>query len=143
MTDRPVGKTKDQGWEIGVRRTFPISPATAWEIMVVDPGLAWWFGEDPNLTLEKGATFHTTDRTDGKIVGYNEGSLLRARWQPKDWPEPSTLQLRIIPAGEKATIAIHHERLADAAHREAMRRHWTEILERVPSLISAKGLAKV
>lgn len=30
----PVGKTKTQGWEFGIRRTFPITPEQAWELLM-------------------------------------------------------------------------------------------------------------
>jgi hypothetical protein len=51
------------------------------------------------------------------------------RWQPKDWTMPSTLQLRVLPAKTGTTISIHHEWLQDAEQREAMRVHWTNILD--------------
>ncbi len=35
----PTGKTKSQGWEIGVRRTLPIQIDMAWELLMTSPGL--------------------------------------------------------------------------------------------------------
>lgn len=139
MNRQPVGKTKDQGWEIGVRRTFPVTAEHVWELMVTQPGISFWLGDDPDLKFEKGATLHTTDGTAGQIVGFKEGSLLRLRWQPRQWIEPSTLQLRIIPAGEKTTISIHHERLADEACRQQMKRHWGVALDQIQKIIMAEG----
>jgi uncharacterized protein YndB with AHSA1/START domain len=133
----PVGKTKDQGWEIGVRRTFPISADRAWELLMTQPGLSLWLGDDPDLKLEKDATFQTADRTTGHIVSLHEGSLLRMRWQPRDWAEPSTLQLRVIPAGNKATISFHHDRLVDATQRAQMQKHWSAVLGGLSELIES------
>lgn len=136
MSNQPVGKTKDQGWEIGVRRTFPVNAERAWEILVTPPGLDAWFGNDPDLKLERNASFATRDGTTGHIVSVQEGALLRLRWQPHGWHESSTLQLRIIPAGEKATISIHHERLSSAEQREEMQRRWSQVLDTINDIIS-------
>lgn len=136
MSNQPVGKTKDQGWEIGVRRTFPVNAERAWEILVTPPGLDTWFGNDPDLKLEKEASFVTGDGTIGRIVSLQEGTLLRLRWQPRGWDEISTLQLRIIPAGEKATISIHHERLSSAEQRKQMQQHWSQVLDTINDIIS-------
>ena len=135
MDMQPVGKTKDQGWEIGVRRTFLIPADQAWELIMTQPGLSIWFDDDPDLAFEKGAVFETIDGTVGHIVGFKEGSLLRMRWQPRDWDEASTLQIRVIPTGEKATISIHHERLADAEQRQKMKQHWDAVLDKIQSLL--------
>ena len=35
----PAGKTKSQGWEIGVRRTLPVSTVEAWDMMMTALGL--------------------------------------------------------------------------------------------------------
>lgn len=135
MDDHLVGKTKDQGWEVGVRRTFSITADQAWVLVMTQPGMAIWFGRDPDLKFEKGASFQTSDGASGKIVGFKEGSLLRLRWQPQDEGIASTLQLRIIPAGNKATISIHHERLADGAQRIVMKQHWDAVLDQLQALI--------
>lgn len=55
---------------------------------------------------------------------------LRLTWQPSDWPNPSTLQIRVIPKGkEKTTFGFHHEKLSDAFVREQIRSHWKKVLE--------------
>jgi hypothetical protein len=35
----PVGKTKSQGWEIGVSRTLPVRPGQAWALVLTALGL--------------------------------------------------------------------------------------------------------
>lgn len=139
MDSQSIGKTKGQGWEIGARRTFPISADQAWELMVTQPGMSIWFGDDPDFKIEKGASFQTSDGTTGHIVSFKEGSLLRMRWQPQGFDAPSTLQLRIIPAGAKATISIHHERLADGTQRQTMKQHWDVVLNDIQALINKES----
>lgn len=131
----PTGKTKDQGWEIGVRRTFGVDAERAWEVLMTQPGLSLWFGDDADFKPEKGAAFHTNAGVIGHVVSIQEGAMLRLRWQPQGWSEPSTLQLRVIPAGGKVTISIHHERLTDAAQREEMHKHWSHVLDELRGLV--------
>lgn len=134
--DTPVGKTKGQGWEIGVRRTFPITPQRAWELLMTPPGLAYWLGHSVELPFKKGATFETDEGTVGEVRSYSEGSLLRMRWQPPQWDFVSTLQLRVMPAKTGATISFHHEKLENGEQRQQMQRHWSEVLDRLGDLIA-------
>src|SRR5690242_2146463 len=122
LKHRQTGDTKTQGWEIGVRRTFPISTERAWDLLMTPPGLDVWLGKgvDPD-TLKKGETFRTADDTTGEIRSYTEGSLIRMRWQPRELDFASTLQIRVMPAKKGATISIHHEKLENGDQREAMR----------------------
>ncbi len=131
----PVGKTKDQGWEIGVRRTFAADAARVWETLMTQPGLGLWFGDDADFTPKKGVEFHTDTGVVGHVVSVQEDALLRLRWQPQGWVEPSTLQLRVIPTSDKATVSIHHERLVDAVRREEMQKHWSQVLDELRRLI--------
>ncbi len=45
MTERPVGLTRDAGWQIGVSRTLPIDLETAWKLLTSRMGLGLWLGE--------------------------------------------------------------------------------------------------
>jgi len=125
---KPVGQTTSQGWEVGVRRTLPVSEQQAWQMMLDVLGLAAVTSSE-HEPFARGATVETDDGTRIEVRSYTPGSLLRIRWQPKDWTTPSTLQLRVLPAKTRATISIHHEWLQDAEQREAMRVHWTNILD--------------
>jgi uncharacterized protein YndB with AHSA1/START domain len=131
----PVGKTKTQGWEIGVRRTFPISTDKAWELLMTQPGLGIWLGEGVGPTFKKGDTYETTDGTSGQIRSYSQGSLIRLTWQPRGKESPSTLQIRVLPAKTGATISVHHEKLQNSAERKAMREHWSAVLDRLEKLM--------
>ena len=131
----PVGKTKSQGWEIGVRRTFPIDAVQAWVLLMTQPGLGLWLGQGIESTFKKGVTYTTKEGTQGEIRSYTEGSLIRMTWQPHDWDFASTLQIRVLPAKTGTTISIHHERLQNGDQREAMRLHWSAVLDKLEGLM--------
>jgi hypothetical protein len=121
----PVGMTKSQGWEIGVRRTLPISTDHAWNLLTTQPGLGVWLGNGiPENGFRKGATFTTDEGTQVEIRSYTEGSLIRMRWKPMMWDFESVLQIRVLPAKTGTTYGFHHEHLQDGDQREQMRQHW-------------------
>ena len=132
--NKPVGLTRDQGWEIGVRRTLPISTDHAWNLLTTQPGLGYWLGTGVEAAFKKGMTYATAEGTRGDVRGYSEGRLIRLRWQPPDWDFESTLQIRVTPAKSGATISFHHERLANGDQRELMRRHWSDALDKLGAL---------
>jgi uncharacterized protein YndB with AHSA1/START domain len=136
MTEKaPVGKTKGQGWEIGVRRTFPVGTDKAWEMLMTQPGLGYWLGHGVEPTFKKGDTYETKEKTTGDIRSYSEGNMIRLTWQPSKWDFASTLQIRVLPAKKGATISIHHEKLENGDQREQMRTHWSEVLDKLENLL--------
>lgn len=130
----PVGKTKDVGYEIGVRRTFDLTPDRAWELITSPDGLAAWLGEGAALIPEKGADYQTTDGARGQVTVFKPGSHLRLTWQPGGWPRPSTIQVRVIAGPRKATISFHQEHLPGPHERIAMRDRWDAALGRLAEL---------
>lgn len=131
----PTGKTKSQGWEIGVRRTLPISDERLWALLMTQPGLGYWLGHGVEPEFKKGMTFKTQEGTTGEIRSYSEGSLIRMRWQPHDAALASTLQIRVNPAKKGAALSFHHEKLLDADQREAMRAHWSGVIDKLEHLV--------
>jgi hypothetical protein len=131
----PVGKTKSQGWEIGVRRTFPIGTDKAWELLMAQPGLGYWLGHGVEPPFKKGDTYQTKEKTIGDIRSYSEGSLIRLTWQPTKWDFASTLQIRVAPAKKGSTISFHHDKLENGDHRQAMRAHWSDVLDKLENLL--------
>lgn len=105
-----TGQTADGTWEIGVRRTAPLEPHAAWQ---------WLRG------------LLDADAAVGNIRSETPGEVVRASYQPAGWTTSSILQLRVIPAASGTTLAVHHERLPDGGAREAMRQHWTNVLDRL------------
>ena len=63
------------------------------------------------------------------------GRRVRLTWKPQDWPEPSTLQITVIPTGDNAIIAFHQEKLTCAEDRKRMRARWQAALDRLQPLL--------
>lgn len=40
-----IGQTKTVGFQVGIRRTFPISQEKAWELVTSEDGLKLWLGK--------------------------------------------------------------------------------------------------
>jgi len=134
----PVGKTKGQGWEIGVRKTFPVGARELWEALTTQPGLGYWLGTCVDTDFHKGDTYKTTEGTTGDIRSFEVGSLIRMTWQPPDSEAKSTLQIRVLAAKKGSTLSIHHEKLHDADQREAMRLHWSAVMAQFEALLGSK-----
>ena len=131
----PVGKTKGQGWEIGVRKTFAIGTGRMWEALTTQPGLSYWLGTGVNADFEKGDTYKTTEGTTGDIRSFEAGRLIRMTWQPRDADLSSTLQIRVLPAKKGSTLNIHHEKLLSDEQREVMRKHWSSVIDKFEALL--------
>ena len=57
------------------------------------------------------------------------GQRIRMTWQPDGWSKPATLQLTLVPKARGVSFRVHMEKLPDAKAREAMREHWSRVLE--------------
>lgn len=137
QSERPVGLTKDTGWQIGVRRTLPIALADAWKLITSPGGVALWLGGDGDLTLDENTTYKLNDGTAGEMRVFKPGSHLRLTHHPPGWPRPSTIQVRTIASGEKTTIAFHQEHLPGPDEREARRAHFQAALDQLAEMTSA------
>lgn len=111
-----VGLTKDAGWQVGVRRTFPVSPDRAWDVLVEGEGRALW---------SEGA---------GDLRAQSD-SHLRVTWTHLLLDRPSRLQLRVEEAATGATVAVHQEMLSSELERSAMKEHWSAVLDRLGALL--------
>jgi uncharacterized protein YndB with AHSA1/START domain len=139
----PVGLTKDVGWEVGVSRTVGRSPAEAWEALTSAPALAVWLGDLDDagtLPAAKGDAYRTTDGVTGELRSFRPGERLRVTYQPpgRTGARPTTLQVVVSPgrgAGPSAVVRFHQEHLADAGERQAMRAHWSAVLDRLDDLL--------
>jgi uncharacterized protein YndB with AHSA1/START domain len=139
MTDEyVVGKTKDVGFQVGVRRTFPISLEQAWKYLTSREGISIWLGAAENFHLIKGATYQAKDGASGEVRVVNRLENIRVTWQPVQWSQPSTIQMRLIPMGrDKTVVSFHQEKLPDAAAREQMLVRWAGILDELEKVWNA------
>ena len=125
MTDT-TGKTKDAGWEVGVRQTVAASSEVVWAFLLGE-GLPLWLGET-TLPHTKGETYHTADGVAGEVRAFTDNAKVRLTWHPDDWPHDTTLQVSVKTAVGGTTISIHHERLADREERRMMLGHWKNVV---------------
>jgi uncharacterized protein YndB with AHSA1/START domain len=120
------GKTKDAGWEVGVRHTVAAPLERVWAFLL-GAGLPLWLG-NTTLVLEKDADFATDDDIRGTVISYTAGVRLRLTWQPGEWDHDSTLQLTVKAVPTGTTIGFHHERLSGREERKIMLGHWKEVV---------------
>lgn len=131
-----IGQTKTVGFQVGVRRMFPISQEEAWNLVTSQDGLNVWLGESMFIILEPGQNY-ITKLGSGEIRVVKPLQQLRLTWQKVGWEKASTVQVRIIPSSSnKTTISFHQEKLSDQNVREEMKKYWekvlTELKERIP-----------
>ncbi|MFF2090568.1 SRPBCC domain-containing protein [Paenibacillus sp. NPDC058174] len=121
--------TAAAGFQVGIRRTLPVSREQAWAFITSTEGLSLWIGQLPKLELTVGETFKSDEGVTGQLKVVKPLHQLRLTWQPKDWDRPSTLQIRLLSdKPDKTTISFHQEQLDHAARREQMKQHWENVL---------------
>ena len=134
-TTRPVGQTQDVGFNVGARRSFPLTPNQAWDWLTSPDGVKIWLGDvKGELPREPKATYETRDGAKGEIRVFEPGSHLRLTWQPKGWRRASLIQVRVRPAAQGATLAFHQEHLAGPRARADMKKRWQAVLEQVEAV---------
>jgi len=136
--ENQIGKTKDVGFQFGIRKTIPVSNEKVWDFLFSENGLEIWLG---NLIeeLELKKEFETTNGITGLVRVFKPNSHIRLNWKPKAWKNISTVQIRIIGNENKATIAIHQEKLLNSEQRNEMKEYWAEILEKLTNEIKPAG----
>ncbi|MDM5249507.1 MULTISPECIES: SRPBCC domain-containing protein [unclassified Lysinibacillus] len=131
-----IGQTKTAGFQVGVRRTFPISQEKAWNLITSQDGLNLWLGESTGIILEQGQIYITKSGS-GEIRVVKPLQQLRLTWQKVGWEMASTVQVRIISsANNKTTISFHQEKLSDQNVREEMKIYWEKVLEEIKERIA-------
>jgi len=136
-----VGQTAGAGFEIGAQKTLPLGRERAWELLTSPRGLSVWLGDVPSsLEIAVGRSFTTGEGVTGTFRVVNPPQHLRLTWQPADWPEPSTVQVRAVASGPgKTSLRFHQEQLADERAREQMRRRWRDALAELEALAAGEG----
>ena len=128
--EREIGKTKDAGFQFGIRKTYPLSSDDMWNFLFSEKGLKIWLGKlDRELELKK--EFKTKKGVSGYVRVFKRNSHIRINWQKKNWTNSSTVQLRVIGNIEKTTISFHQEKLIDSKQREEMKIYWNKIMNKI------------
>ena len=138
-TERPTELTRDAGWQIGASRTFPVDRETAWAFLTAPAGLALWLGEGVAAPLARGERYTTADGTTGEVRSVRPLDRVRLTWQPPGRPEPATVQLALTPAATGTTVRFHTDRLSGPEEREALRRRWAGVLDRLGDALPGAG----
>ena len=135
--ERPVGLTKSVGYEIGARRTLPLSLEEAWQWVISPQGVARWLAEVEALDFNKGAAYIAADGSSGEVRVFKPLSHLRITYHPPGWERPSTIQVRVIPSGDRTVVAFHEEHLASGEVREQRRAHYLAVLDHLEASLTA------
>ncbi|MDI3341228.1 MAG: SRPBCC domain-containing protein [Sphaerobacter sp.] len=133
---RVVGQTAQSGFQVGVRRTLPFAAEAVWAVLCSPAGMTVWLGGP--VALEPGTRYTLADGTFGEVRVYRPGSHIRLTWQPPGWAQPSTLQVRVLPARTGTTLSFHQERMRGPAERAAMKAHWVQVIARLAELLRAQ-----
>lgn len=128
--ENQLGKTKDVGFQFGIRKTFSVSSEKVWDFLFSENGLKIWLGNLKN-ELEIKKEYETKNGITGLVRVFKANSHIRLNWKPKNWENMSTIQIRVIGNQEKTTVAIHHEKLLNAEQRAEMKEHWNEIMNKI------------
>ncbi|WP_409177747.1 SRPBCC family protein [Brevibacillus fortis] len=132
-----VGQTAATGFQVGVRRTMPITPEQAWAFLTSSEGVKLWLGHVSNLTFSEGETFTSSDGISGQFRVVKPFRQFRLKWSMKDWEKPSTLQIRLLSdKPDRTTISFHQENLDHMNTREQMKLHWEEVLNEIRQNVS-------
>ena len=124
-----IGLPRDPGWQVGVRKTLAIAPEDAWEFLLSEKIVRIWLGAKFENTLQAGSVFFLDDGTQINITVFNPGSYLSLLYQPRDYPQPTFLQVCLIPSGENTTFAFHQEFLPDREARQERKFHFQQVLD--------------
>ncbi|GAA0133746.1 hypothetical protein YSY43_05860 [Paenibacillus sp. YSY-4.3] len=124
-----VGQTASAGFQVGVRRTLPISQEQSWAFLTSSEGLKLWLGTIPTFNMKEGETFKSDEGITGQFRVVKPLKQIRLKWGKIGWDKPSTLQIRLISdRPDRTTISFHQENLDHANTREQMKLYWEEVL---------------
>ena len=134
MPDSPIGKTRDAGWQLGVRRTYPLDLWPAWECLLAPTGRAVWLGTDAPLDWSLKVPQILPHGLEIEFRVLKPGSHLRLQYFTASLARPSRLQIRVLPAKTGTTVAIHQEMLSTATERAQGLDHWKGVLHALDPL---------
>lgn len=132
---RPVGLTKDAGWQVGVSRTVPADLETVWTHLVSPEGLAAWLGAGAAPDPEVGAPYTTADGTTGEMRSWRRHDRLRATRLAPRHDHETTIQVTVSTTPTGTRIGLHQERMASEGERSRMRDHWKHVADRLASAL--------
>ncbi len=130
--------TKDAGYQLGIRLTYSASAEKVWEYLFSNEGLQMWLGELESGKFAPDETFQTKDGVVGTVILF-QPFRMQMTWEKKKWPNVSTLQIKLNPAGDKTIISFHHERLLDNRQRLIMKEYWEGVVDKIATRFAKCG----
>ncbi|UOO38443.1 SRPBCC domain-containing protein [Oscillospiraceae bacterium CM] len=135
-----TGKTKAAGYEIGLRKTFPVDSVAVWALLMSADAVALWLGRASDLTIEEGKTYRLENGATGEFRVVRPGSHVRLAYKTADAEAASTIQLRVIAKENgKATVSFHQEKLDSAEARAHAAEHWSRVMKQLENLLAAQA----
>ena len=134
--DRNIGETKDVGFQVGARKTFNISLENAWDFIISLDALSIWLGKNSIEQIKEGMNYSLDNGIFGKIRVFSPLSHIRLTWQHPEWKRSSTIQVRVIPKGDKTVIAFHQEHLPGLEEREIRKKFFKNVLQEFDSIFT-------
>jgi hypothetical protein len=131
-----VGLTQDSGWQVGVRKTLPITPEEAWDFLLSRRIVRIWLGALPAFPLQVGSNFRLADGTEVKVTGLKSDSHVHLSFCSPGCQQPSILQVRTIPSGVNTVFAFHEEQLPDREARQERKYHFQQVLDDFECLLN-------
>lgn len=128
---RVLGQTATSGFEIGVQKTVAAPAEAVWKFLMSPKGLKIWLGETRDFKPLSGYGFRTDAGISGEIRTVALGQRLRISWKKPEWRTASILQIYLMETKDKTSLRFHQEKLADATEREAMRKQWQAVAEKI------------
>jgi hypothetical protein len=137
--NKPVGLTKDTGWQAGLRRTISAPAEVVWELLLSPAGIEIWLGEGDPFPFEQGSSYQLRDGTTGEIKVLRLGSHWRITRKPLDpaYTRPSTMQIRIINKDDRCVLAFHEEHLPNEQKRQLRKAFYLGVVEKIEGLLLA------
>lgn len=130
---RVLGQTATSGFEVGAQKTISLPAQDAWKLIISAKGLKLWLGDISDFKPMAGYGYRTREGINGEIRTVTNQQRLRLTWKLPEWRNFSTLQIYILPKGDKTALHFHQEKLVDGNQREAMRKHWQTVLQKLES----------
>ena len=132
---KQVGKTRNAGYQFGIRRTFPVTVEEAWNLLFSKKELHKWLGEI-NGELRQKETYYTRNGQLGLVRVLKPQSHIRLDWKLPHWQNHAILQIRTITTDAGATMAVHVERMVNAEQRIEVQQFWQNILSGIKAEIN-------
>ena len=123
-----TSKIINLGYQVGVRKTFPVTLQDAWQYMFSYEGIKLWLGYSYQIKWERGQKYTKKNGTDFCVRVFKELSHVRVTYTLKEWDNISTVQVRFIASKTGTTISFHQEKLLDENQKTMMKLHWEKIL---------------